>query len=136
MLGMTVWFILRWIFYISLYLIAFTIGGMDGPILYRLQNLPLPRISIQPRSGFFPIQAANFNINYFTVLTGTFLTSAEAAAHQSRLAAARIKSHVVIQYNRYYVCVGKYFSAKEANSTFERVRKKGFFNAIVVGPVQ
>ena len=134
LVGMVVWFITRWVFYILVYVIAFIIGGMDGPILQRLQNIPIPRIQLKPRSP--QVVLSEFKINYYTVLTGAFLTQAQASAHQSRLAGARVKSHVVIQNNQYYVCVGRYTSAREANIAFEKLRDKGFVNAIVAGPVQ
>ncbi|MFQ5627368.1 MAG: SPOR domain-containing protein [bacterium] len=132
--GMAVWFVLRWIIYIAIYVMAFFIGGMQGPILERIRNIPLPRIQIKKPLGQIPLY--DFRINYYTVLTGAFLTSAEASSHQGRLAASRIKSHVVIQNSRYYICVGNYMTAKEANVAFEKIRKKGYLNAIIAGPVQ
>ena len=133
LVGMVFWFISRGIFYIMLYLLAFIIGGMDGPILERIKNIPIPRIQLRPRQQ---INTSNFNITYYTVLTGAFASPAETATHQGKLAEARIRSHVIIQNGLHYVCVGRYMSANEANITFEKLRDKGFSTAIVAGPVQ
>jgi hypothetical protein len=134
---MAVWFIARWTFFIGLYLMAFVIGGMDGPIIERIKNFPLPQLQLKnwpPGRG--PISTYGFNPPYYTVLTQAFLTPAEASSQQSRLASSRIKSHVIIQNARYYVCVGNFQSEKEAATTFAKVRNKGYINSIVVGPVQ
>lgn len=134
LVGRVVWYLTRGLFYLVIYTIAFFIGGMEGPLLQRLQNLPVPRIHFGPRSQ--QVSIVNFRIDYYTVLTRAYLTPAEAAAHQGQLANARIRSHVVIQNGQYYVCVGRYTSAREANVTFEKLRDKGFQNAIVAGPVR
>lgn len=133
--GMVVWFIFRWILIILSYLLVFIVGGMDGPLLDRFKQIQLPKIQIKtPLFAGKRLAPKNFIIDYYTVVVGATNDRVEAAAIQSQLNRARIRSHVVIQDERYFVCVGKYPSSRDANEALRKVHDKNFESAIVVGP--
>lgn len=136
-IGMAVWFILRWVFYIGLYIMAFVMGGMDGPISERIRNFPWPKIQIKEwPPGRSRISTSGFRVPYYTVLTGSFRNPQDASALQGRLASIRTPSHVVIQNDRYYVCVGKLGSVGEANTILQKLRNKGVLDAVVISPYE
>lgn len=133
--GMIVWGIIRWVLILASYVIVFIIGGMDGPLFQRFARLKLPKVSINLPNILHPRPSASgFTVPYYTVLIGTASTPVEAAALQSQLNSARIHSHVVLQNDRYYICVGHYESSAKADEISVKVRSKGFPGAVAIGP--
>ena len=133
--GKTFWFLARWLFYIMLFIIAFRLGGLQGPLSYRIKQLRFPKIKL----NLFPpakVSSFGFEIDYYTVLVGSPTTMAQASALQRQLAEARIKSYALLDENIYFICVGKYDSVDKALSILKQVQAKGFTEAIVVGPKQ
>ena len=88
--GRTFWFLARWLFYTMLFIIAFRLGGLQGPLSYRIKQLRFPKIQL----NLFPkakVSTFGFDIDYYTVLVGSPTTATEAAASQRQLVEARRK---------------------------------------------
>ena len=123
-------------FYALLFIIAFRLGSLQGPLSHRLSQLRPPKIKFNLFPPSAPVSSFGFDIDYYTVLVGSPTSAAQAAALQRELVEARIKSYAILNENIYFVCVGKYGSVNKAMSTLQQIQEKGFIDALVVGPRQ
>jgi len=81
-----------------------------------------------------PLTGRDLGIKEYTVLVGSFKTPEQAKVVASQLRTARINNFIVQGQGKWHVCVGKYSSAKRANSTLENLKNRGWTEAVVLPP--
>ncbi len=135
--GMVSWTIIRWGFFAVTYFLVFSLGTMEGSFWQRVQQLKLPKVQINmpfKKQQRGVAASRELVVSYYTILVGSHFDQASASTQHNSLTQRRVNSHTFMQNGKYFVCVGKFNSSREANSQLQRLRSKGFENAIVVGP--
>ncbi len=134
--GKIVVFVFRWVFYIGLFYLAFLLGGKQGTLKERFQQLEFPKIRIirPPGSSSPSSSAASASFSYYVVVVGSFGSREEGEMLQAQLRAQRIHSYIVNREGAYLVCVGKYRNPKKAEYTLKQVQAGGFSQAKIVSP--
>ena len=79
--------------------------------------------------------AATPTVEYYTILMGSFARPEAASNLRTRLAADRINSHVLSQDGAYYVLVGRFTSAGQAEAMLAKIREKGYNQGRLIRPL-
>ena len=134
--GWTFWFVFRWAIYIGLFIIMFRLGGLQGTLKERFQQLRPPKVQVVfPQNTPLPAPppGPDIQFGYYTVVVSTTPTRAAAAQVQSQLRDSRTQSEIVAEGGFYSVTVGRYSSLNDANETLAKVVAHGFLSARVAG---
>jgi hypothetical protein len=89
---------------------------------------------IQPPVLQPPLTGGDLGLKEYTILVGSFAKEEEAKAAASQLRAARINNFIASGQDKWHVCVGKYSSAKRANSDLENLKNRGWTEAVILPP--
>ncbi len=81
-----------------------------------------------------PAERSQLGDKEYTVLVGSFSRREMADQLSYELRMIRINNFVDKVNGKWEVCVGQYGSRGLAKNTFERLRDKGYENAVIVGP--
>jgi hypothetical protein len=137
-IGRSIVFMMRWAFFIGLFMFLFILGGKEGTLEERMDQLEPPRIKvIFPESTAHPPPPpGDLNLNYYTVVVAAETRREGAEMVVGQLRSARIGSKIITANGQHYVTVGKFLKPGAAKKTLQQVIEHGFVHAKISGKAE